>query len=52
MLVVYNMSAQNDYRNLLVRDNQTYWSQTKTVCHPQWDLIEVGIYFGPDSLFD
>lgn len=44
--------GRNNNFELSLPDMRTYWSQTKTVCHPQWDLKEIGIYFGPDSLFD
>lgn len=52
LFVVYNMSAQNDYRNLLVRDNQTYWASAYSSCRPQWNVLESGMYFSRDNLFD
>lgn len=44
--------SRNNNSALSVPNKRTYWALTKSVCYPQWNMIERGIYFGPDSLFD
>lgn len=47
------MGYSRNYNSMLTTPGvRTYWYQPGTVCDPQWDMIERGIYFGPDSLFD
>ena len=46
------LSAQKNYADFLVQGAFTYWSLTKSVCHPQWNMIEKGLCIGKDSLFD
>ena len=54
MMIIYSLglSAQNNYADFLVQGTRTYWSLTKSVCHPQWNMIETGLCVGADSLFD
>lgn len=46
------LSAKNDYTELLVNDTRTYWARTQIVCNPQWNIVQMGIYFDPNGLFD
>lgn len=54
VMIVYSLglSAQNNYAEFLVQGPRTYWTLTRSVCHPQLNMIESGIYFGHDGLFD
>lgn len=54
VMIIYSLglSAQNNYADFLVQGTRTYWSLTKSVCHPQWNMIETGFCVGVDSLFD
>lgn len=45
------LTAQNNYKELMVRETPTYWAKTESGCTPQWNMIETGIYFCADSLF-
>ena len=54
IILMYSLcfSAQNNYTELLVNDTRTFWTRTQFVCNPQWNVVQVGIYFDSDGLFD
>ncbi len=43
--------SQNHY-DLLVQDSRTYWARTDSFCHPQWNIIQTGMFFDIDYRFD
>lgn len=46
------LAAQTNDDKLLVSDTRTYWALTKSICNPQWNVVQSGIYFEPNGFFD
>lgn len=46
------LAAQINDNNLLFSNTRTYWALTKSLCNPHWNMLQKGIYFDPNGLFD
>lgn len=46
------LTAQINNDKLLVSNTCTYWALTNSVCNPQWNVVQSGIYFNPNGFFD
>jgi hypothetical protein len=55
LLVLFTFSAgygQNNNFVMIIQEGRTFWPLTKSICSSQLNMIEKGVYFGPDNSFD
>ncbi len=54
LMIAGDTFAQTNYRNLLVRNNRTYWATNESICEStwKWQTLYTGVCFDPNGIFD
>lgn len=52
LITIHSLFAQTNYRDLLVRDQRTYWATAESLFKPFRYYLEVGIWFDKNGEFD
>ena len=52
LIMACAISAQINYKDSLVRGERTYWATLYSLCHPAWNLGQIGMCFDSNGLFD